>query len=136
MPGMRSRTSRGTRARLSKKGVRSGINGQSYSSRLTVVPGRDELKVGLEGQVGLGHLEEVKRRNLARVADDGPELDRVDERFSERNLLDARVVKAVYVVPDCAPDLKGQFLFRWGFVVPNSQPIFSSLYSWSSIAAM
>ena len=36
----------------------------------------------------------------ARVGDDGFEVDGVDERFSEGDVLDAGVVKAVYVVPN------------------------------------
>jgi hypothetical protein len=45
---------------------------------------------------------DVNVLDSAGVADDGSELNAVDERFSESNVLDARVVKAIDVVPDCS----------------------------------
>jgi hypothetical protein len=37
----------------------------------------------------------------ARLGDDRPELDAIDQGFAEGNVFDARVVKAVHVFPDC-----------------------------------
>lgn len=36
-----------------------------------------------------------------RVGDDSFELDGVDQRLAQSNVLDARIIKAVYIIPDC-----------------------------------
>jgi hypothetical protein len=69
---------------------------------LTVISRRLELKGDLERQVLLLDGPDVNVLDSAGVADDGSELNAVDERFSESNVLDARVVKAIDVVPDCS----------------------------------
>lgn len=70
---------------------------------LTVISRRLELEGDLERQVLLLDGPDVDVLDSARVADDGSELDAVDERFSESNVLDAGVVETVDVVPDCSP---------------------------------
>jgi hypothetical protein len=99
--------------------------GQSIGSLpLTVISRRLELKGDLERQVLLL---------------DGPDVDVLDERFSESNVLDARVVETVDVVPDCSPRRVSPAAMawegKWQGMIADAQLIFSSLYSWSSIAA-
>lgn len=36
----------------------------------------------------------------ARVGDNGLELDSVDQRLAQRDVLDARIIKAIYIIPD------------------------------------
>jgi hypothetical protein len=102
--------------------------GQSIGSLpLTVISRRLELKGDLERQVLLLDGPDVDVLDSARVADDGSELDAVDERFSESN------------VPDCSPRRVSPAAMawegKWQGMIADAQLIFSSLYSWSSIAA-
>ena len=64
-----------------------------------VVAGGSDGKVGGKGEVLLLDGPDVNVLDLAGLGDDRLEVDCVDEGLAEGNLLDARVVEAVDVVP-------------------------------------
>ena len=89
---------------------------------------------GGECEIGGGASVEIEGQNSGRVSDHSLDLDGVDEGLGEGSLLEWGVIKSIDVVPDYYSLLEE---FPRNFImVGNLQPIFSSLYSPSSIPAM
>lgn len=98
-----------------------------------VVAAAREGEVGGEGQVFGGDFVEVDGQDGDGVGDYGFHLYRVDEGFGERGAFEGGEVEAPDVVPDCGWLSARALLFPARCCYP--QPIFSSLYSPSSIPA-
>lgn len=123
--------------------VRAGreLDGLVAGGEFNVEPGDDgvdevwaahlELVGQAEREVGYGALVQVEGDDWGRVGNDGFEVDGVNERLSHGGGLERGIIKTPDIVPDCA--CQQCLLHR---VLRFLQPIFSSLYSPSSIPAM
>lgn len=92
----------------------------------------DKLERSGKGQVGSSAGVEIECENGGGVGDDGFKLDGVDKGLGESGSLQRGVVEAVDVIPDYV-SLSVRASCHWK--LGHSQPIFSSLYSPSSIPA-
>lgn len=92
-----------------------------------VVTGSLELEGNLEGEVLLLDGTDVDVLDGTWLRNNSLEVYAVDQWFTESDVLDTRVVKSINVVPDFEVISLNRQL--------DSQLIFSSLYSWSSMAA-
>lgn len=93
-------------------GMRAGAeaNGLVAGGELDIEPGNQgvdivgtsdlEVEGKREGEVGGGHLVQVKSENGAGVGHDGFKFDGVDEGLGESSELERGVVEAIDVVPD------------------------------------
>ena len=98
---------------VSVLGVRTGreLDGLVAAREVDVEPTKESVNVVVTGSVKLewnlkvevlfGDRSEVDVPDGARSGSDGLEVDAVYQRFTECDLLDARVVKSINIVPDC-----------------------------------